>query len=75
MPPGSQRDLTDRFAEKKSPWPKLIGLALGLYVAYAILNHLGYIHEWTGGRMGVEKPKPAIGQKVGEPPQTPAPPK
>ena len=66
LPPGSQRDLTDRFAEKKSPWPKLIGLAFVVYIAYAILNNLGYIHEWTGGRMGIEKTKPAISQKVGE---------
>ncbi len=24
LPPGSQRDLNDPFAEKKSPWPKII---------------------------------------------------
>ena len=66
LPPGSQRDLTDRFAEKNSPWPKLIGLAFVVYIAYAILNNLGYIHEWTGGRMGIDKTKPAIIQKVGE---------
>ena len=24
LPPGSQRDLVDPFAEKKSPWPKII---------------------------------------------------
>jgi hypothetical protein len=59
LPPGAQRDLTDRYAEKKSPWPKLIVIALVLYIIYAVLNNLGFIHQWTRGRMGVEKKKPA----------------
>jgi hypothetical protein len=32
LPPGSQRDLVDPFAEKKSPWPKII-LALIILLA------------------------------------------
>jgi hypothetical protein len=59
LPAGSSRDLLDPFAEKKSPWPKLIGLALILYIAYSILNHLGFIYQWTNGRMGIEKKLPA----------------
>ncbi len=55
LPPGAQRDLVDPFAEKKSPWPKLIIFALVLYLIYAILNQLGFIFEWTGGRLGEEK--------------------
>jgi hypothetical protein len=55
LPPGSERDLVDPFAEKKSPWPKLIALALVLYIAYAILNKMGYIHDWTNGRLGTER--------------------
>lgn len=58
LPPGSSRDLMDPFAEKKSPWPKVIGLVLVLYIVYAILNNLGYVYQWTNGRMGIEK-KPA----------------
>lgn len=61
LPPGSSRDLVDPYAEKRSPWPKIIGLALALYVIYAVLNNLGYIHQWTNGRMGIEK-KPAASQ-------------
>ena len=38
LPPGSQRDLTDPFAEKKSPWPKVIALAIIIYVALKWLN-------------------------------------
>ncbi len=55
LPPGSSRDLLDPYAEKKSPWPKVIGFALVLYIVYAILNNLGYVHQWTNGRMGIEK--------------------
>jgi hypothetical protein len=65
LPPGAQRDLVDRYAEKRSPWPKLIVAALLLYLVYAILNHLGYIHQWTGGRMGLQK-KPVVEQKAGD---------
>jgi hypothetical protein len=32
LPPGSQRDLVDPFAEKKSPWPKIIGILIVLLV-------------------------------------------
>ncbi len=55
LPPGAERDLADRFAEKKSPWPRLIIVLLVLYVIYVILNSLGYIHQWTGGRLGIPK--------------------
>jgi hypothetical protein len=58
LPSGAQRDLFDPFAEKKSPWPKLIGFALGLYILYAILNQLGYVYQWTNGRLGIEKKRP-----------------
>lgn len=63
LPPGSSRDLRDPFAEKKSCWPKLIVLALILYVAYTVLNHLGYVHQWTHGRIGIEK-KPTTTQSA-----------
>jgi hypothetical protein len=52
LPPGAQRDLRDPYAEKKSLWPKIAGLALLLYLAYFVLNHLGYVNDWTGGRFG-----------------------
>ena len=55
LPPGAHRDLFDPFAEKKSVWPKLIVVAAILLVVYGILNSLGYIYDWTGGRLG--KPK------------------
>jgi hypothetical protein len=55
LPPGSERDLTDRFAEKKSPWPRLVVFALVLYIVYTLLNHLGFVYQWTDGRMGIQK--------------------
>jgi hypothetical protein len=60
LPLGSQRDLIDPFAEKKNPWPKIIIVtAVLLFLLYRLLvfsydflNHMGYIHEWTNGRLG-----------------------
>jgi hypothetical protein len=38
LPPGSQRDLVDRFAEKKSPWPGRIVLLIILCIIFKWLN-------------------------------------
>lgn len=74
LPPGSQRDLVDPFAEKKSPWPKLIGLLVILWLAYAALNKMGYIYEWTNGRLGVPRPlkaEPAAAAPLAKPAEAP----
>jgi hypothetical protein len=55
LPSGSQRDLFDPFAEKKSQWPKVIAAVVVLWIIYAILNNLGFINEWTNGRLGTAK--------------------
>jgi len=47
LPPGSQRDLTDPFAEKKSPWPKIIAAAAVLYLVF----------RWLGGSLDSHLPK------------------
>jgi hypothetical protein len=52
LPPGSQRDLADPYAEKKSPWPRLIIVAIIVYAAYAALDHFGFVNTWTGGIIG-----------------------
>jgi hypothetical protein len=62
LPPGSARDLADPFAEKKSPWPKIIIFIILLVVAGLVLNKLGYIYDWTNGRVG--DPKPVRIEKV-----------
>jgi hypothetical protein len=60
LPPGSQRDLVDPFAEKKSPWPAIIICLLVLVTAGVLLYKLGYLHDWTHGRIG--DPRPAHAQ-------------
>ena len=56
LPPGSQRDLVDPFAEKKSPWPKIIVFVFVLVLVYVALNGMGYIYDWTNGRLGDPRP-------------------
>jgi len=68
LPPGSQRDMVDPFAEKKSPWPTVIVLVILLVLAYVVLNKLGYIYKWTDGTLGDPK-KPKVEQTT---PATPA---
>ncbi len=55
LPPGSQRDLVDPYAEKKSPWPKIAIGALFMYIAYIVLNHFGFVNQWTGGHIGMKR--------------------
>ena len=59
LPPGSQRDLVDPFAEKKSPWPRIIGVAIALVIVlrltYVGLDNMGFIYDWTNGRVGTER--------------------
>jgi hypothetical protein len=69
LPPGSQRDLVDPFAEKKSPWPKVIVVLILLIVAYLALNKLGCIYNWTNGTIGT--PKPVRVEKVPAAPAAP----
>ncbi|MEO8466623.1 MAG: hypothetical protein ABI640_14860 [Gammaproteobacteria bacterium] len=52
IPPGAERSLKDPYAEKRSPWPRIIIFLIVLAIAYAALNRFGLIHEWTGGRLG-----------------------
>lgn len=65
LPPDSQRDLIDPYADKKSLVPLILGLAVSLWLVYSVLDGMGYINDWTGGRCGVPRqttkvePKPA----------------
>ena len=69
LPPGSQRDLVDPFAEKASPWPKVIVLLIILWIAYSVLDNKGLIYNWTNGWLGnpaakqVEKGAPPAPEK------------
>ncbi len=55
LPPDSQRDLVDPYAEKKSVWPTLGVIALGLWLVYSVLDGMGYINDWTNGRWGEKR--------------------
>lgn len=55
LPPGSQRDLIDPYAEKKSPWPRIVLILIIGYLAYTLLNHFGFINQWSKGMIGVKK--------------------
>jgi len=55
LPLGSVRDLVDPYAEKKSPWPKIIFVLILLVLAFVALNKMGFIYDWTGGRIGNPK--------------------
>jgi hypothetical protein len=62
--------MTDPFAHKKSPWPRLIIAALILMFIYAALNKMGYIYQWTHGRLGEPRPTqaPAASTSTAAPP-------
>jgi hypothetical protein len=63
LPAGARRDLVDPFAEKRSPWPAVIVAVILLAVAYAVLDKLGFVNEWSGGRIGT--PRAAQQQPAG----------
>jgi hypothetical protein len=54
LPPGAERSMTDAFAEKRSPWPPVIVLAIVMAIALYVLNVQGKLYEWTGLRIFTE---------------------
>jgi hypothetical protein len=72
LPPGVHIDrMTDPFADKKSPWPRLIIAAVILLFVYTILSKTGYIYQWTNGRLGERPPGPIPIFNLQSPPATP----
>jgi hypothetical protein len=60
LPPGSQPSGEDPFAEKRSPWPRLLLLVVIVAFIYSFLgdpNH-GWLYDWT-------RPGTAFHEKVG----------
>ena len=49
IPAGSERSLVDRYAPKKSPWPKVIMFLLFLGVVAFALYKTNRLHNWTDG--------------------------
>ena len=54
LPPGSSRDLTDRYAEKSFPWKRWVALLLVLYVGY----------KWYVGALDSKLPGPIKSTRV-----------
>ncbi len=52
LPEGADRSLADPYAEKKSPWPKVIVVLAILAIILWVLNSKGKIYDWTGGFCG-----------------------
>lgn len=52
LPVGATRDLIDPYAEKKALWPKVAVACVFVYLFYATVNHFGYVHKWTQGKIG-----------------------
>jgi hypothetical protein len=50
LPPGSQRDLIDPFADKKSPWPKII-LALVILAVIGGCWYYGKLDNWVPAKV------------------------
>ncbi|MCL5099021.1 MAG: hypothetical protein M1608_16100 [Candidatus Omnitrophica bacterium] len=67
LPVGAHRDLTDQFPERRSPWPAIIILAVIAWIGYWAANRMGYIYDWTHGRLGIPRAVKAI-EKVNDVP-------
>jgi len=52
LPAGAERSLTDAYAEKRSPWPMVIILAILVAAALYVCNRQGLLYQWTGGAIG-----------------------
>jgi hypothetical protein len=48
LPEGASRSMDDPFAEKKSPWPKIIIIIAVLALAFYLLYRMGLIDRWLG---------------------------
>jgi hypothetical protein len=52
LPGGAQRSLEDPFADKKSPWPKILLLAGALLILLYLLARGGLLARWTAAILG-----------------------
>lgn len=79
LPPDSKRNLVDPYAERKGLVTLWIGLAVGLWIIYSVLNNMGLIFDWSNGYWGDQRirqaPKNSAGAIVTPVPAQPEAPK
>lgn len=61
LPPNASITAVDKFGERPSAWPKLIAIALSICFLYSFLNDQGFVHRWTGGKMGIDRTQKSSG--------------
>ena len=71
LPPGAQRSLVDPYAEKPSPWPKVIVVLVVLLLALYYLSQNGKLYDWTGIGTRVERPQQSQQKGTQQPPAKP----
>jgi len=64
LPPGSSVDISDRYAEKSSAWPKVLLVMFLVWWVHSYLDYQGWFYRWTDGKYG--KPTPEIRQLIEE---------
>jgi hypothetical protein len=60
LPPGSLPAVDDPFGERPAVWPKALGVVVALAFVYSVLDHYGWVHEWTRGRFGERRREDAL---------------
>ena len=72
LPPGATISAADAFAEKPSPWPKLLLVAFVLWFIWAFLNDKECrLNRWTDGKYGRRPEAAATAHSSSNTPNTP----
>jgi hypothetical protein len=62
LPPGSSVDVSDRYAEKSSLWPKILIVIFFAWWIHSYLDYEGWFYRWTNGKYG--KPTPEMRERL-----------
>jgi hypothetical protein len=64
LPPGATFGAADKYAEKPSPWPKVLVVAFLVWFIWAYLNDSqGRLSRWTDGKYGYP-PSPEVQKQL-----------
>jgi hypothetical protein len=62
LPPGSSVDISDRYAQKSSAWPKILLVLFFAWWIHSYLDYEGWFYRWTDGKYG--KPTPEMRERL-----------